>query len=231
MLQGIKQTLLEVIQAMLPITLVIVILQFTVIEMPVHHFFQFLIGAVMAMAGMTLFLLGVTAGLFPMGKAIGAELPRRGSLPYLIGIAFVIGFTVTIAEPNVLVLGHQINVASEGNISKNLLIYVTAIGIGFFVAMAMVRILFGFPITYLFAAGYAIVLVLSFFTPPEFMPIAFDAGGFSTGLMTIPFILATGLGLSSVLGKRTPSSEGFGIVGLACLGPIIGIMALGVISR
>ncbi|MBM3148547.1 MAG: DUF1538 domain-containing protein, partial [Chloroflexi bacterium] len=120
---------------------------------------------------------------------------------------------------------------SKGSISENILINVIAIGIGFFVAVAMLRIAFGFPIKYLFAAGYAIVLILSFFVPPEFVPVAFDAGGVTTGPMTVPVILSLGIGLSSVLAGRSAISDGFGLIGLASIGPIIGVMIMGIILR
>ena len=158
-----------------------------------HQVFQLLIGASMAIAGMVFFLLGVKIGLLPMGEAIGAELPRRGSLFYVVAIAFLIGFAVTIAEPDVIVLTDQVDAVSQGSISENLLIYIIAIGIGFFVAVAIVRVIFGFPITYLLAAGYVIILILSFFTPAAFVPVAFDSGGVTTGPMTVPVILALGI--------------------------------------
>ncbi|HEU65253.1 MAG TPA: DUF1538 domain-containing protein, partial [Chloroflexi bacterium] len=145
---------LEVIKAILPLVLAVVILQFTVIRMPTHVFLQFIIGAVMVIIGMVLFLLGVEIGILPMGKALGAELPKSKSLFLVIGIAFLIGFAATVAEPDVIVLTRQVDEVSRGAIAQNLLIYVIAIGIGFFVAMAMLRILLGFPIAYLLAAGY-----------------------------------------------------------------------------
>jgi len=175
-LNEIKEAILEVLQAILPITVVVLILQLTVIRMPTNLVFQLLIGASMAIVGMALFLLGVKIGLLPMGEAIGAELPKRGSLFYSVAIAFLVGFAVTIAEPDVIVLTGQVDTVSGGTISANLLIYIIATGIGFFVAMAIVRIIFGFPITYLLIAGYLIILILSFFTPAEFVPVAFDSG-------------------------------------------------------
>jgi len=228
-LNEIKQATLEVLQAILPITVAVLILRLTVIRMPASLVFQLLIGASMAIAGMVLFLLGVKIGLLPMGEAIGAELPRRGSLFYVVAIAFLIGFAVTIAEPDVIVLTGQVDTVSEGSISENLLIYIIAIGIGFFVAVAIVRIIFGFPIAYLLAAGYVIILILSFFTPAKFVPVAFDSGGVTTGPMTVPVILALGIGFSSVLAGKSAFSDGFGLIGLASMGPIIGVMLLGVI--
>lgn len=230
MFEKLKQTALEVAQALLPISIAIVILQYTVVKMPGPIFTQFICGILMTALGMVLFLLGVKIGLMPMGEAIGNEIPQRGSLLYVFGIAFLVGFAATIAEPNVMILADEAQAVSNGAISGNLLAYVIAIGLGFFVALAMLRIIFGIPIAYVLAFGYACVIGLSFFTPPQLVPIAFDSGGFATGLMTIPFVLALGIGLTSVLSKRTVLQEGFGVIGLACLGPIIGVMIMGVIS-
>ncbi|MBM3182790.1 MAG: DUF1538 domain-containing protein [Chloroflexi bacterium] len=231
MLKQLKEIALEVIVAILPISLAVIILQLTVINISTSQFFQFLTGFGMCILGMVLFLLGVKTGLLPIGEAIGSELPKRGSLLLLVATAFLIGFAVTVAEPDVIVLTGQIDEVSKGSISENILINVIAIGIGFFVAVAMLRIVFGFPIKYLFAAGYAIVLILSFFVPPEFVPVAFDAGGVTTGPMTVPVILSLGIGLSSVLAGRSAISDGFGLIGLASIGPIIGVMIMGIILR
>ena len=183
----------------------------------------------MVITGMVLFLLGVDIGILPMGKALGAELPRRGSLPLIIGIAFLIGFVATIAEPDVIVLTNQVDTVSGGAIAKNILVYIIAVGVAFFVATAMLRILLGFPIAYLMAAGYIIIIILAFFTPAEFVPVAFDAGGVTTGPMTVPIILALGLGFSSVLSGKSAMSEGFGLIGLASIGPVIGVMVMGMV--
>lgn len=224
-----KDVALEVVKAIAPITIAIVILQFAFIRMPILLFVKFLIGVLLVMLGMWLFLLGVKIGILPMGEAIGSELPKRGALPYIIAIAFLIGFAVTVAEPDVIVLSHQVDIVSDSSISHILLISVIAIGVGFFVAMAMVRIVFGFPMAYLLAAGYAIILVLSFFTPPQFVPVAFDSGGVTTGPVAVPVILALGIGFSSVLAGKSPLSDGFGLIGLASIGPVIGVMVMGVI--
>jgi hypothetical protein len=218
---------LEVATAILPLVLAVVILQFTIVRMPSQLFLQFIIGAIMVIAGMILFLLGVDIGILPMGKALGAELPRRGSLALVIVVAFLIGFAATIAEPDVIVLTNQVDTVSGGTISQNLLVFIIAIGVAFFVAMAMLRILLGFPIAWLMAAGYLIIIILSFFTPPAFVPVAFDSGGVTTGPMTVPIILALGLGFSSVLAGKSALSDGFGLIVLASIGPVIGVMVMG----
>ena len=229
MRKAVKEIALEVVKAIMPITIILVIFQFAFIRMPILLFVQFLIGVLFVMIGMCLFLLGVKVGIVPMGEAIGAELPKRGALPYIIAIAFLIGFAVTVAEPDVIVLSHQVDVVSEGSISNTLLISVIAIGVGFFVSMAIVRVIFGFSIAYLLVAGYTIILILSFFTPPQFIPVAFDSGGVTTGPITVPVILALGIGFSSVLAGKSPLSDGFGLIGLASIGPVIGVMVMGVI--
>jgi len=225
----VKGKALEVVKAILPLTVVIIIMQFALVRMPVSDFLQFLAGAIMVIGGMTLFLVGIETGILPMGEAIGSELPKRRSLWLIVGIAFLIGFAATIAEPDVIVLTGQIDEVSEGRISHNMLIYVIGIGIAFFVAMAMLRIVLGFRMAYLLMAGYTLVIILSFFTPDEFVPVAFDAGGVTTGPMTVPIILSLGIGFSSVLSGRSAISDGFGIIGLASTGPIIAVMIMGMI--
>jgi len=220
---------LEVVKAILPLSIVIILMQVAVVRMPFSAFLQFLAGSVMVIGGMTLFLVGIETGVLPIGEAIGADLPKRRSLPLIIGIAFVIGFAATIAEPDVIVLTTQIDEVSQGNISHNMLIYIIGIGIAFFVAMAMVRIVLGFRMAYLLMAGYVIVIILSFFTPAEFVPVAFDAGGVTTGPMTVPIILSLGIGLSSVLSGRSAISDGFGLIGLASIGPVIAVMLMGIV--
>ena len=177
MFSYLKNKSLEVIKAMLPLVLVIIIMQFALVKMPMAQFWQFLAGVVMAISGMILFLIGLEIGILPMGEAIGAELPKRRSFPLLIIVAFMLGFVATIAEPDVIVLTGQIASVTDGGISATFLTAVIGIGIAFFVTVAILRIVFGFRMAYLLAASYLIIIVLSFFTPPEFIPVAFDAGG------------------------------------------------------
>lgn len=223
------ETFYEVLQAVLPAIIVIVLMQFFIVQMPIEIILQFIVGVLMVTAGFFLFVLGVRIGLLPIGETIGGELPNRGSIILLIVFAFILGFAVTVAEPDVRVLAHQIDFASDGQMDRNILIMATAVGVGIFVALAMVRIVLGVPIAYLLGPGYVLILIVSFFVPPEFVPIAFDAGGVTTGPLTVPFILALGIGLSSVLGGRSSINDGFGIIGLASIGPVLAVMLLGVI--
>lgn len=226
-----KENLVEVFWAIAPITLLVVILQVSFIHMPAIVFARFLIGALLVALGLFFFLQGVKIGLLPMGEMMGAELPKRAGLPFILVTAFLLGFLVTVAEPDVRVLAHQVDLVSDGQLDKNLLIFTVALGIGIFVCLAILRIVLGVPIAYLLGFGYLAVLVLSFFTPPDFVPVAFDAGGVTTGPITVPFILALGVGTASVLGERSGIADAFGLVGLASIGPVLGVMLLGVFFR
>ncbi len=223
-----KDKLLEVTKAIAPLVTVISILQFTLVKAPAALFIQFLIGSLMAVAGLMLFFLGIDLGILPMGRFIGAELPQRRSLLLIASVAFTLGFATTLAEPDVLVLSTQVDAISHGAIPKDLVLYVIAIGLGFFVAIAMLRIVFGVRMVYLLAGAYATVIILSFFAPSEFVPLAYDAGSVTTGALTTPVVISLALGLSSVLAGRSSVSDGFGLLGFASIGPIIAIMIIGI---
>jgi hypothetical protein len=228
-MQSIKDISSEIIYAVLPLTVVVIILQFTLIWLPFEVFVQFLIGVVMVTIGLILFLIGVHLGLLPIGEMIGSALPKTGKISLVVLFAFLMGFVVTVAEPDVRVLATQIDLVSQGEISKNLLILVVALGVAIFVGLAMLRIILSIPITYVLVVGYGLVFLLAAFTPPNFVPISFDAGGVTTGPMTVPFILALGVGVARVLGGKSTSADGFGLVALASIGPVLAVMLLGVI--
>ncbi|WP_026688898.1 DUF1538 domain-containing protein [Alteribacter aurantiacus] len=220
----------EVSLAIMPMAGLIIFLQFTVIGMPTDVFIRFLFGVVMVGLGLFLFLLGVHIGLLPIGELIGSTLPKSKKPLIIIGVGFILGVAVTIAEPDVRVLALQVDQVSGGDISNLTLVYTVALGVGIFVALAMARTIYEIPLKYLLVGGYTVVFLLALFTPDSFIPISFDAGGVTTGPMTVPFILALGVGVASVIrGGKGSSSEGFGLVALASIGPIIAVMILGVI--
>jgi hypothetical protein len=228
-MQDYKETFQEVLQAILPIGIVILLFQVFVLGASVSAVLEFLLGAAMVVFGIALFLIGVRIGLLPMGEAIGSEMPKSGSLLIIAAVAFFFGFLTTVAEPNVHVLTTMIDSVSGAGIAQTPMILVIAVGAGFFVATAILRIIYKIPIMYLLAAGYGAVILLSFIAPPEFLPIAFDSGGVTTGPISVPFILALGVGVTSVLGGRSALSDGFGLVGLASIGPILAVMLMGVV--
>jgi len=224
-----RDTTLEVIRATAPLIVIIIILQFTLVKASTGVFVQFLISAVMVIVGMIFFLLGIEVGILPAGKIVGAGLIEKRSIWLIIAVVFLIGFATTIAEPDVLVLSRQADNITGGAVSANSLVYIISIGLAFFITMAMMRIIFGFRIAYLLTTSYLIVIVLSFFTPPDFISLAFDSGSVTTGALTTPVVIALGLGLSSVLAGRSAISDGFGLLGIASIGPIVAVMIMGMI--
>lgn len=228
-MDNIKETIKEVTLSIVPITIIITILQFTIIWLPMELFLQFLIGALMVGIGLILFLLGVNVGLQPVGELIGSTLSKTKKVWMIILFGFILGVVVTVAEPDVRVLGTQVDNVSGGVIPQSILILSVALGVGISVGLAMLRIILNFSIVYLLVAGYAIAFLLALFTPPTFVPISFDSGGVTTGPLTVPFILALGVGVATVIRGKSSSSDGFGLVALASIGPIISVLVLGVI--
>lgn len=225
------KNLKEVVIAILPMTLLIVILTFIFAPLDSDEMISFLFGAGIMMIGMTLFLFGADYSMMEVGRLVGKYMIKKKSLTILIALGFMIGIVITIAEPSVQVLGQQVNQISEGNIGRVLLIGIVSVGTGVFLAFALLRVVFKLSYYQLMAIGYVGVLVASFFTSNEFMPIAFDSGGVTTGPITVPFILALAGGLTSMIRQETSANDSFGMVGIASLGPILAVMILGVIFQ
>ena len=225
------KNLKEVVIAILPMTLLIVILTFIFAPLDSDEMISFLFGAWIMMIGMTLFLFGADYSMMEVGRLVGKYMIKKKSLTILIALGFMIGIVITIAEPSVQVLGQQVNQISEGKIGRVLLIGIVSVGTGVFLAFALLRVVFKLSYYQLMAIGYVGVLVASFFTSNEFMPIAFDSGGVTTGPITVPFILALAGGLTSMIRQETSANDSFGMVGIASLGPILAVMILGVIFQ
>lgn len=230
-MEEMKKQLGEVLQAVLPITVLVLILQFTILAVPLVSVLRFLIGALLVILGLFLFLYGVKISLLPMGEAIGAQLPQRLPFGLILVVSGIIGLIVTMAEPDVRVLAYQVDLVSGGEINKGILILAVGLGVGLSVSLAMLRIVLGISIASILLAGYLLVFLLAFFVPPQFVPVAFDSGGVTTGPVTVPFILSLGIGMVSVLGGKSALRDGFGLIGIASIGPIIGVMILGIIFK
>ncbi|UMZ74058.1 DUF1538 domain-containing protein [Natranaerofaba carboxydovora] len=224
-----KEITLEVLQAVLPLTIVVFLLMIAVLSSPIEEVLQFLVGLIFVVLGLIFFLVGIRIGLLPMGESIGNMIPQTQKLSLILIYAFVLGFLVTAAEPDVRVLASQIDMVSDGAIPNFILIYTVAIGVGIFVAMSIIKIVFNIPLKYILIVCYTGVFILSIFTPVSFVPISFDAGGVTTGPLTAPFIIALGVGVTSVLSSKSGKPDNFGFVALASIGPVIGVMILGVI--
>lgn len=230
-MQTVKETIWEVVYAILPITILVLVLQYTLIWLPFESVLQFLVGVIFVSSGLAMFLIGVHIGLLPVGEMIGSALPKTGKLWVILLFSFILGFAVTVAEPDVHVLAGYVDRVSDGEIGKWALIIPVALGLGIFVALSMARVIFKISIKWLLFGGYALVfaLALSPWVSAEFIPISFDAGGVTTGPMAVPFILAFGVGIASVLRSDDQAAEGFGLVALASIGPLLAVLILGII--
>ncbi len=209
----------DTLQAILPIMVLVIVIQLILFDDPFYEILQFIIGAIMVSLGLGLSLLGVNVGLVRVGDIIGSELPQRFSFPLLLFSVFFIGLALTVAEPDVLVLAQQIDNVSGEDLSKLVVITFIGLGVGVFMVLAAARVLLGVPISYLLIAGYLLIFALSYYVPPNFVPVAFDSGGVTTGVMTVPFIVALGVGLTAVLGGKSSLSDSFGFLALASMGP------------
>jgi hypothetical protein len=230
MLAFLRQQMSEVLRAIAPLVALAFLLQVMLVHAPIQLFLQFLAGSVLAGLGMLLLFAGVEMGILPMGRFIGAELPRKNSLKLIVGVAFTMGLATTLAEPDVLVLASQVEAISNGAFRTAPLALVIAAGVGFFAALALLRIVFGFSLRLLLAISYGLLLVLTFLAPSEYIALAYDAGSVTTGVLTTPVLLAIALGLSSVLAGRSPISDGFGLLGVGSAGAMIAVLTLGALQ-
>lgn len=227
--EGFSEVLKEVTIALAPLILVFLLFQTFILKLPRRQVAIILKGMALTFVGLALFLQGVQVGFIPVGEEMGKAL---GALDYnwiLIPIGFLMGFAVITAEPAVQVLAIEIEKALSGHINKKLVIYSICIGVAFSVALSMYRVLTGVSLWYLIVPGYALALFLTRYASSEFVSIAFDAGGVATGPMTVTFILSMTVGVAKQLEGRNPLLDGFGMVSLVAMMPIISILILGMV--
>ncbi len=218
----IKETGLSVF----PIILIVLLLKFTWAPITWTEFFQFFLGGIMIVLGLGVFLLGTDIGIVPVGHDIGSRLVRIRKFPVILLIGFFIGFLITVAEPDVQVLANQV-ARVDGSISGFWLVTVIGLGVGLFVALGFARTFLRVPYHFILLFFYGIVFLLAGASEQRFLGIAFDAGGATTGPMTVPFIIALGLGVAAVRKSGNQEQESFGMVGLASIGPILAVLLLG----
>lgn len=220
----------EVSLSVLPISALVIILSFTLVPIETDMMMRFIIGTVSVIIGLVLFLLGADIGIGPLGNLMG-ETVAKSNKSYIVGVlGFILGFFITVAEPDLQILANQVNTATGGIVSGTLILIVVSVGVGFMVAIGLLRILYGKPLNKLYTLLYSIVLILGFMVSEEFLAISVDASGATTGAMTTPFILALGYGVSQLKGGKTSEEDSFGLVGIASNGPIIAIMLMSIIA-
>ena len=219
---AVTEKVVESLFSVLPIVIIVFILCLYISPMQPDLLLTFLVGAMMLIIGMGLFSLGAEQSMTPIGNQIGTALTRTKNLPLILAVSFLLGFAITIAEPDLQVLAHTVP-----HISNTVLLITVGAGVGFFMSVCMLRILTGMRLRLLLIFFYAIIFLLAFFADKNFLGIAFDSGGVTTGPMTVPFILALGLGVSNVRSDKNAEADSFGLVALCSIGPVLAVLILG----
>ena len=207
---------------MLPIIVIVTVLCLLVSPMQPDLMLCFLVGALMIIVGMGLFSLGAEQSMTPIGSKIGTALTKTKNLPLILSVSFLLGFAITVAEPDLQVLAQTVP-----HISSSVLLATVGVGVGFFMSVCMLRIITGASLRWMLIGCYALVFLLAAFTDKDFLGIAFDSGGVTTGPMTVPFILALGLGVSNIRSDKRAEADSFGLVALCSIGPILSVLILG----
>jgi len=218
----------ETAVSVLPVMAIVFLLGLTIVPMEPKLLLKFFISGILLIIGLTVFLLGVDLGIQPMGERCGAALTNKKSLPLLLAIAFVVGFIVTAAEPDIQVFGDQVRTVFP-YVNKLTLTFVIAGGVGIFIMLGLLRTVLNLSLKWTLFISYTILFVAAFFAPDSFMGISFDSGGATTGPMTVPFIMALGLGVSSVRAGKDDNS--FGLTGISSIGPVLAVVIYAIALR
>lgn len=214
---------------LMPIIVVVAVFQFLVIRQVPDDWLPMSIGLGIVVIGVALFLQGLDLGIFPIGKNLSNEFARKGSLPLLMIFGFCLGFAAVIAEPALIAVASQAEIISEGRISDFTLRLLVASSVGVVVALGVVRILLGHGLHWYMIIGYIVVVIVTFFAPEEIVGLAYDSGGVTTNIVTVPLIAALGIGLAMSLRGRNALVHGFGLVGLSVMVPMITVQIYGII--
>ncbi|RGY97843.1 DUF1538 domain-containing protein [Clostridium sp. AM58-1XD] len=214
----------EALKAVLPIIGIVLLISFTIAPIPPSILLLFLFGAVMLVVGMMFFTLGAELAMTSMGEKVGTKMANTGRLSIVLLLGFLLGFIITVSEPDLQVLAEQVP-----SIPNHILILYVALGVGFFLMVAMLRMLVACPLPPLLIIFYIIVFALAYFVPEDFLAVAFDSGGVTTGPMTVPFIMALGVGFAAVRSDKHAENDSFGLVALCSIGPILAVLLLGLL--
>ena len=220
--EKLKEKIRESLSSVLPITIIVLFLSVTLVPMEIGTLALFLTGAVLLIVGMGFFQLGAEMSMTPLGQGVGGRLVKGRRLSVIVVVCFLMGAIITISEPDLQVLANQV-----ASIPNNVLIWTVAVGVGIFLAAAVLRILFQVGLSGLLMILYVLLFILSFFSPSEFTAVAFDAG-VTTGPMTVPFIMAVGIGLSAARSDKEGEGDSFGLIALCSIGPIMMVLLLGI---
>ena len=222
--KNLLEKLKESLGAVLPIIGIVLVLCFSIAPIPNSVLMTFVVGAILLIIGMMFFTLGAEMAMTPMGERIGTKLTNTRKISVVIVLCFILGFIITISEPDLQVLAEQVP-----SIPNYTLIIAVATGVGIFLVAAVLRMLFGIPLAYMLLILYPIIFILASIVPQDFLTVAFDSGGVTTGPMTVPFIMALGIGFSAVRSDKHAENDSFGLVALCSVGPILAVLLLGLL--
>lgn len=222
--KNLLEKLKESLGAVLPIIGIVLVLCFSIAPIPNSVLMTFVVGAVLLIIGMMFFTLGAEMAMTPMGERIGTKLTNTRKISVVIVLCFILGFIITISEPDLQVLAEQVP-----SIPNYTLIIAVATGVGIFLVAAVLRMLFGIPLAHMLLILYPIIFILASIVPQDFLTVAFDSGGVTTGPMTVPFIMALGIGFSAVRSDKHAENDSFGLVALCSVGPILAVLLLGLL--
>jgi hypothetical protein len=227
-LAGFGRALLGSLRDLLPIIVVIGGFQLLVFQQPLENVASVLVGLALVVIGLTLFVFGLEMGLFPIGEQLAYALARKGSVPWLVAFAFALGLGTTVAEPALIAVAAEAGKLTGGNETWQLGLRLTvAVSVGVALVIGVLRIMVGWPIEWLIIGGYVVVMALTPLAPPEIVGVAYDSGGVTTSTITVPLTAALGIGLASSIRGRSPLIDGFGLIALASLTPIVFVLVYG----
>lgn len=215
------EKLREAAASVLPITLIVALVCLVFVPVRSGLLLSFLLGSLLLIGGMGLFTLGADMSMSRIGSSIGAQLTRSRKLSLIVAVSFLLGTAISLAEPDLQVLAQNVPA-----IDKTVLVVTVSLGVGLFLTLSLLRILFSIPLRRLLLISYALVFLGTALTAPEMLAVAYDAGGVTTGPMTVPFIMALGVGIASIRSDENAKADSFGLVALCSVGPILAVMLL-----
>ncbi|RUO37490.1 DUF1538 domain-containing protein [Aliidiomarina shirensis] len=228
-LKEFSHALMHAFKNLIPIVVVVLVFQLLVLQQVPDNSLSMTIGLGIVAVGVALFLQGLELSIFPVGKSLSNQFAKKGSVPILLAFGFAIGFSAVVAEPALIAVAQQAQEISDGRIDALTLRLLVAVSVGFVIALGVFRTIFGYPLQWFMIGGYIVVVIVTYFAPEEIVGLAYDSGGVTTNIVTVPLIAALGIGLAASIRGRNPLIDGFGLVALAVMVPMISVQIYGII--
>jgi len=230
-IMGILKSFWTTARDIIPISLFLVLVQVFVLKAPLERPKEMILGLLLSTVGLYLFVQGLKLGLIPLGDSVGRNLPMLDNVFLIALFAFILGYAATLAEPALASLAIEIEEFSAGAMPNRILVHSVALGVGIGMVLGVSKIIYKIPSTTVILPMLLLTAVLAYFAPERITGIAFDSAGVTTGPVTVPLNMALAVGLSSMMGGSDPLIDGFGVIALASLGPIITVLLAGIILK